>query len=389
MSDNKNFFDKQTPSSRVKAAIISEYFPQYCKIISRRHVPRKFGYFDMFSGPGMYNDGSLSTPLLVAEKCYEDSFLRDRVWMVFNDMEYGAQLKENFEQLYQCGTFANEPYFASRIFGEWPKIDIFLTRNTMEGFYNECPTLLFIDPWGYKHINTRILAEFLSQWGNEVFIFVNTKRLNAAFEQPDFQDTLKIIFPLTYSEVKENKSVLHGTVEARHKFIVNNLAKEFRGLLGGIVYYTAFQFREENQNTPSHYLLHITKGAKGFELVKQVYNKYANVERPLNGGMEGVETYTYDPQKGNSEIEALFENDFKQENIDILKNDLCRNYSGRTIISEELFKADQKNHLHARSHYVHALKQLVEEKKIEVEYTDGKKHKSPVMISNACSLKFK
>jgi len=46
MSDNKDFFKKQTDSSRVKAAIISEYFPQYCKIISRRHVPQRFGYFD-------------------------------------------------------------------------------------------------------------------------------------------------------------------------------------------------------------------------------------------------------------------------------------------------------------------------------------------------------
>ena len=50
MSDNKNYFKTQTDSSRVKAAIISEYFPQYCKIISRRHTPQRFGYFDMFAG---------------------------------------------------------------------------------------------------------------------------------------------------------------------------------------------------------------------------------------------------------------------------------------------------------------------------------------------------
>ena len=58
MSDNKDFFKKQTDSSRVKAAIISEYFPQYCHIISRRHTPQRFGYFDMFAGPGIYDDGS-------------------------------------------------------------------------------------------------------------------------------------------------------------------------------------------------------------------------------------------------------------------------------------------------------------------------------------------
>ena len=91
MSDNKDFFAKQTDSSRVKAQIISEYFPQYCKIISKRHMPKKFGYYDMFAGPGMYGDGSRSTPLLVAEKCFEDASLRNRVWMVFNDMAYGDE----------------------------------------------------------------------------------------------------------------------------------------------------------------------------------------------------------------------------------------------------------------------------------------------------------
>ena len=84
----------------------------------------------------------------------------------------------------------------------------------MQGFYNECPSLLFIDPWGYKHINTRVLTQFLTQWGNEVFIFINTKRLNAAFENNLFQEDLKIVFPLTYNEVREDKK-LQGTVEER------------------------------------------------------------------------------------------------------------------------------------------------------------------------------
>ena len=118
MSDNKDFFKKQTDSSRVKAAIISEYFPQYCHIISRRHTPQRFGYFDMFAGPGIYEDESWSTPLLIAKNCYEDTFLRDKVWMVFNDMAFGDKLKENFEKFFQSGTFRFEPFFANRVFGE-------------------------------------------------------------------------------------------------------------------------------------------------------------------------------------------------------------------------------------------------------------------------------
>ena len=385
MSDNKDFFKKQTDSSRVKAAIISEYFPQYCKIVSRRHTPQRFGYFDMFAGPGIYDDGSLSTPLLIAKNCYEDQFLRERVWMVFNDMAFGDKLKENFEKYYQSGTFANEPFFADRTFGEWPKIDTFLTRNTMQGFYNECPTVLFIDPWGYKHINTRVLTQFLTQWGNEVFIFINTKRLNAAFENVKFQDDLKIVFPLTYSDVRADKK-LQGSVEERHKFMINKLAEEFRRILGGVVFYTAFQFREEDQMTPSHYLLHITKGAKGFDLVKQVYSRYANVDRVLEG-MDGVNTYTFDPK--SIKDNTWFDDDFKQENINKLKKELCKAYKGQTFVAETLFNNDQRNRLHSRTHYLMAFRQLYDDGKIDVQYTDGKNHKASVLISPWCNITFK
>ena len=96
MSDNSNFFNFQTISSKIKATIVSEYFPQYCKIIARKHMPERFGYFDMFAGPGIYEDGQLSTPILVAQKCVSDNILKDKVWMIFNDMTFGMKLKENF-----------------------------------------------------------------------------------------------------------------------------------------------------------------------------------------------------------------------------------------------------------------------------------------------------
>ena len=55
---DKNFFEKQTLSSRVKASIVSEYFPKYCKIIIKKHMPERIGYYDLFAGPGMYEDGN-------------------------------------------------------------------------------------------------------------------------------------------------------------------------------------------------------------------------------------------------------------------------------------------------------------------------------------------
>ena len=386
MSDNKDFFKKQTDSSRVKAAIISEYFPQYCRIISRKHDPKRFGYYDMFAGPGIYDDESWSTPLLIAKNCYDDPFLRDKVWMVFNDMVYGNKLKDNFEKYFQKGTFRYDPHFANKTFGECPEIDSFLTRNTMQNYYNECPSLLFIDPWGYKHINTQVLTQFLTLWGNEVFIFINTKRLNAAFENELFQEDLKVVFPLTYNDVRVNKK-LQGSVEERHKFIINQLANEFSNILGGSVYYTAFQFREEDQSTPSHYLLHITKGAKGFDLVKRVYSKYSNVDTVLDS-MDGINTYRFDPK--SVKTISMFDEDFKQENIEKLKGELIKTYKGKTYSSEKLFNEDQRTgRLHSYTHYLVAFRQLHDEGKLDAQFTDDIKHKASVLISPTCFITFK
>ena len=69
-----NFFDEQRISSKIKASIISEYFPKYCKIIIKKNMPDRISYFDLLSGPGSYRDGNLSTPLLIAQKCYSFFF---------------------------------------------------------------------------------------------------------------------------------------------------------------------------------------------------------------------------------------------------------------------------------------------------------------------------
>jgi hypothetical protein len=222
----------------------------------------------------------------------------------------------------------------------------------------------------------------MTQWGNEVFIFINTKRLNAAFSNPLFQDDLKVIFPLTYNDVKDNLN-RQKSVEEKHVYIITHLAEEFQRILGGRVFNTAFQFREEEQDTPSHYLLHITKGAKGFELIKQVYTKYSNVDRVLK--MENVDTYTFNPHS----VQGMFDEDFKQENIDYLKNILEEKYSGATIDANTLFKEDQKDRKHSRYHYLLALRQMYDEKRIDAHYIDNSKHKYPILISPTCIITFK
>ena len=377
----QNFFEKQTLSSKVKASIVSEYFPKYCSIIVRKHVPEKIGYLDLFSGPGMYEDGNPSTPILIARNCLKDEDLKNRVWMVFNDKCYSEQLKENFNKEFPEGTFKYKPHFGHSTVGESQEINDFIVKNTCKGRFNEQPSVLFIDPWGYKGIETNVLSQFLSYWGNELFIFINSKRINPALENDKFEEPMRCLFPNSYDKVKveiRNKR----TVSERLQFIIDNLGKEYEALLKSRVYYTAFKFQEEDIETTSHFILHLTKNSRGFDLVKQIYNDFANVGTVF----DGINTYTFDVKKIINPVEELF--DTNSENIDALKNMLLEEYKGRTITSYDLFEKHQQNCLYSRSHYVKALRRLVEEGLIESEFTDGKNHVVTVLLSKDCILKF-
>jgi three-Cys-motif partner protein len=376
------FFEKQTHSSRIKASIVSEYFPSYCKIIVRAHMPKQLRYIDLFAGPGYYEDGNPSTPILIARHCMNDEFLKDKVRLIFNDNTYSAELKKNFGKEFSDGTFKFKPHFGKSTVGGCKEITEFLTKTTHEGKHNEYPTLLFIDPFGYKGIETKMLAEFLKNWGNEIFLFVNTKRIHPALENEKFEGLMQDLFPTTLEQIKNDRK-FKSTVSERLTLIIDNLGKEYQSILGGKIYYTAFKFQEEDIDTTSHYILHITKGAKGYELIKTVYNDFANVGTMF----DGINTYTFDAKKLDNQAKEMF--DTKSENIDKLKDDLYNTFRNKKITASDLFDKHQKSSLYCRSHYTEALRRLVDEQKLISEFTDNKKHIKTVLISKDCKLTFK
>lgn len=380
MKENQ-FFEKQTMSSWVKASIVSEYFPKYCAIIIRKHTPKCLRYIDLFAGPGKYEDGKPSTPLMIAQKCYQNEVLRNSVRFIFNDMKYKDQLEANFLKEFPKGSFRHKPFFADRIVGETPDVDKFLMTNTHEGKYNEYPSLLFIDPFGYKGIKTKVLAEFLKNWGNEIFIFLNTKRIHAALENDKFEPLMMELFPTSYKVIKQDRKY-KSTVAERLQLIIDNLGKEYQNILQNKVYYTAFKFQEEDIDATSHFILHLTKSSRGFDLIKTIYNDFANVGTVF----DGVNTYTFDVKQFNNPGIELF--DMKEQNIDNLKNQLYQAYTRKTLSAYDLFEEHQITGKYCKSHYAIALRKLCSENKLQATFTDNKNHSVSVLISKDCILKF-
>ncbi|WP_406823479.1 three-Cys-motif partner protein TcmP [Pedobacter sp. KACC 23697] len=378
----KTFFERQTASSKIKANIVSKYFPSYCKIIAKKRTPISIRFTDLFAGPGVYSDGNLSTPILLAKQCKEDEFLRNHVRFLFNDKQYIELLKETFLTEFPLGTFEKKPHFADKIVGQDDDIRQYLLKNTHVGKNNEHPTLLFIDPFGYKGIETKVLAQFMRNWGNEIFLFVNIKRIHPALENEKFDDLMQDLFPTTLSKVRNDRRYKKNTAE-RINLIIDCLGSEYENILGGKIYYTAFKFKEEDNEATSHYILHITKHPRGFDLVKQIYNDFANVGTIF----DGINTYTFDAKELNSEKIEMF--DTKSMNVDKLKEDIYIAYKGKTTNAMDLFDTYQKSNLYSRSHYSEALRRLVSEGRLISRFTDNKDHQVTVLISKDCILTFK
>lgn len=86
---------------------------------------------------------------------------------------------------------------------------------------------------------------------------------------------------------------------------------------------------------------------------------------------------------------VLFDEQFKQDKIEFLKQQIKTEYTGKTISARQLFKEHQKNCLYAEKHYRLALRQLSDEGDLVVTYTDLSKHRVSVKLEDYCILTFK
>lgn len=374
----EDFYKKQTASSRIKANIVAKYFPQYCRILLKKSQP-EIRYLDLFAGPGMYEDGNFSTPLLIANSCAKDPVLAKKVRLIFNDNKYSKQLEANFNKQFPHGTFQYEPLFGDKTVGECEKITNYLKRDVVTP--NPFPTLLFFDPWGYKGIDTIALAKFLENWGNEIFLFVNIKRIHAAIENDKFDALMLSLFPTKFQELQKNRRYT-ATVPERLSLIMDNIANEFKIAIKGKLYHTAFKFQEEDIRTTSHFIIHFTKHPKGYELVKQVYYDFDNIGASLD--KDG--NYSFDAKKmGNPGSLTL---DFGDQNIAALSDNIETKYKGQTITARALFEGHHPITKYCGTHYAKTLRHMVERGVVKSEFKDGRSHTVSVLLTETCILKF-
>lgn len=372
------FYQNQTDSSRVKANIVAKYFPQYAKIIDKAGQ-KQIWYLDLFCGKGKYDDGNYSTPYLITKSCIEDNVLREKVRLIFNDKFYAEECEKLLNEEFDLSRFKLKPEFRNYEVGNAPKITEYLSKPVLKGIRNPNPTLLFYDPFGYKAIDTNVIAQFLKHWGNEVFLFFNIKRITAAIDNNRFDHLMKELFPKNYSTIKNNKKY-GANVQERMSLIINHIEEEFKEVISGNLYMCPFRFMEEDNNATSHYVLHLTKGLKGFELVKQVYSEYDNKGACLENG-----TYTFDSKKIGS---SLMEFDFDDPNLRVLSEKIYKRFKGKSVSALKLFSEMHPNSKYTFVHFREALRFLEQQNKLVAQRLDTNNYRESIVINANCKLDF-
>ena len=281
---NANFFDESKLQSQVKSAIVSKYFDAWSKIMistqNRFGNQKKIAYIDLFAGPGRYSDGTTSTPLLVLEKAIKDEDLRQRLVTIFNDKDERntSSLSKAIKELSGIETLKYQPQVKTQEVGK-EIVDMFKAMQLI-------PTLLFVDPWGYKGLSLRLVNSVVKDWGCECIFFFNYNRINMGLNNDAVQEHMNALFGEARADhLRAQLAPLDP--QQRELTIIETLCQAIRD--SGPEYVLPFRFKNDRGSRTSHHLIFVSKHFKGYEIMKEIMAKESS------NAQQGVATFEYNP----------------------------------------------------------------------------------------------
>lgn len=350
-----SFFEQSKEQSKVKSAIVAKYFEAWARVMIgvqnryRRNDNNRIAYIDLFAGPGRYSDGTISTPLLVLKKAIHDQTMRQRLVTIFNDKDESNtnSLSEAINQLPGIDTLKYKPQIHTREVGE----------NIVKMFEEIrllIPTLFFVDPWGYKGLSLRLVNSVIKHWGCDCIFFFNYNRINMGLNNEAVKEHMDALFG--EERAKELRPRLASlTPEQRELTIVEELCQALRTL--GPEYVLPFRFRDEHGSRTSHHLIFVSKGFKGYEIMKEIMAKESS------DAEQGVANFEYNPvdARTGAQQQLLFQ---LSRPLDDLGDMLLREFAGQNLTMHQIYERHNVNRPYTKRNYKQVLIQLEEQGKI-------------------------
>lgn len=348
----EDFFEEQEVQSRLKSNIVSKYFDAWARI--RGRCP-ELAYVDLLCGPGAYDDGTDSTPLLVLQKTVGNPGLLARLQMHFNDKkpEHVAVLQQRLLSHPDVARLATPPKISNVDLVDEVALSQLLDR------LPACPTFHFVDPFGYKGLTRALLQRLMSGDGAECLFFFNYRRVNAALTNPVLGHHADLFFGSV--EAQRLRHLVDGLDPEMRERVVMDAVQDMVQSLGALPP-LAFRVYAADCERTSHYLVFATKHFKGYETMREVMAKecvFLGQEVPL---------YEYNPApppEPNPQL-ALWE-DPKPDHFALLRKDLLQRFAGHTLTVRQVFEAHSLGQPYLMRHYQAVLREFEERGLVKIE----------------------
>jgi len=319
MGKSNDFFEKQTLQSRIKTEIVTKYFSAWSSVMGghlrKFRGDKRIAYLDFCSGPGIYKDGNKSTPIIVLERAVENDFLKNNLVTIFVD--------SNFEFCKSLNTAISSIPNIKELNFE-PKIyEIPIDESLVELLesYGRVPSLVFIDPWGYKGLSTRLINAVIKDWGCDCIFFFNYLRINSAITNDVLAKNISAIFGEDKLENLRKRVNEESSPIKREEIVMQELELALKE--NGNKYVLQFCFKQESGRRTSHYIVFVTKNIKGYNIMKEIMVKLSTKDfygepnfecNPFweKGILKFLET---DSTKPSRKLQELLLNDFAGETI--------------------------------------------------------------------------
>jgi three-Cys-motif partner protein len=357
LASGDNFFGKQTAASDVKSRIVTKHFESWSRIVlpGALKAGQKIGYMDLYCGPGSYEDGTKSTPLLILEKAIATPDLQKHLVTVFNDKKAAsiAKLQADAGKLPGIASLKNPPVFLNEKVS--PETESLFTGAKM-------PSFTFIDPFGYMGLTRGLINAVVTKtWGCDCIFFFSYSSINRALSAKGiFTEHMQGLFGAhRAAQLEARMQEIQGSdrnqPHQREEIIIDALTEALQELNRGGVYVRPFRFKKGPRT--SHMLVFVTTHAKGYRVMTDIMAKEGFID---GKGLAHFAHYTKPPPSNR-----LIYHEFN-----MLKKGLCDRYAGRRMTMLDIFLDHRQ---YSATSYKDALNELEEAGLITVNPTASKR----------------
>ena len=339
------FFDTPTVASAKKHRIVSKYVAGWANIVLPKAKARegKIMYVDLFCGPGQYEDGTPSIPLLILEHVIDTPALCEHLQTVFNDKnkDYVKPSKPASRNSPASNGFATNPNSETAPSGATSSRSIKRIN---------VPTLFFADPWGYQGVSIDLIEAALSHWGSDFLFFFNYNRINMNLGSDGMNEPINEFFSAERAEQLRATIARLGPAQ-REQAILKAMMDAIKGLGARA---EKFTYRSETGTRTTHHLVCVSKHPQGIALFKEISAKESTRFD------DNVPSLDHNP--GTDPAQGLLFSPLTQ-----LEEELVTTFAGKILTTEEIYHEHHNGRPYVIKNYRQALLHLEETGAVQID----------------------